>query len=36
MNSFTSTDLPPVPMTHPPSTFITRGACSFMLSGKRS
>ena len=32
----TRTDFPSMPITHPPSTFMTRGARSFMLSGKRS
>ncbi len=36
MNSRTRMDFPSMPMTHPPSTFMTRGARSFMLSGKRS
>ena len=34
MNSRTRMDFPPMPSTHPPSTFMTRGACSFTSSGK--
>ena len=36
MNSGTRTDFPSMPITQPPPTFITLGARSFMLSGKRS
>ncbi len=36
MNSGPGRTCPSMPITHPPSTFMTRGAWSFMLSGKRS